>query len=105
MRLTRTSLSGLSWISAWIQTTQPEVSNTPESFLYYGFPEEWIKWVMAFRAVENLIRLKDSADKTRMFWTLLKVQALCYFEHHLRRRVEAEYSEPPENDLIELSKI
>jgi hypothetical protein len=38
-----------------------------------------------------------------MFRTLLKSQALSYFEHHLmRRRVEAEDSDVPDNELIEL---
>jgi hypothetical protein len=32
----------------------------------------------------------------------LKGQALSYFEHHLMRRLEAEDSEVPENELIEL---
>jgi hypothetical protein len=32
----------------------------------------------------------------------LKEQALSYFEHHLMGRVEAEDSELPDNDLIEL---
>jgi hypothetical protein len=44
-------------------------------------PEDWIK---------------------RMFWTLLKVQAFSYFEHHLMRRLETEDSEAPDNELIEL---
>jgi hypothetical protein len=65
-------------------------------------PEDWIKRVMAFREIENLMPMKEPADKTRMFWTLLKVQALSYFEHHLMRRLEAEYSEVPDNELIEL---
>jgi hypothetical protein len=39
---------------------------------------------------------------TRMFRTLLKGQALCYFDHHLMRRLEAEDSEVPDNELIEL---
>jgi hypothetical protein len=67
-----------------------------------GFPEDWIKWVMAFREIENLIPMKEPADKTRMFWTLLKGQAFSYFEHHLMRRLEAEDSEVPDNELIEL---
>jgi hypothetical protein len=46
--------------------------------------------------------MKEPADKTRMFWTLLKVQALSYFEHHLMRRLEAEDSEVLDNELIEL---
>jgi hypothetical protein len=58
--------------------------------------------VMTFREIENLIPMKEPADKTRMFWTLLKVQALSYFEHHLMRRLEAEYSDVPDNELIEL---
>jgi hypothetical protein len=41
-------------------------------------------------------------DKTRMFQTLLKGQALSYFEHHLLRRLEAEDSELPDNELISL---
>jgi hypothetical protein len=65
-------------------------------------PEDWIKWVMAFREIENLMPMKEPADKTRMFWNLLKVQALSYFEHHLMRRLEAEDSDVPDNELIEL---
>jgi hypothetical protein len=57
---------------------------------------------MAFREIENLMPMKEPANKTRMFWTLLKGQALSYFEHHLRKRLEAEDSEPHDNDLIEL---
>jgi hypothetical protein len=63
---------------------------------------EWIKLVMAFREIENLMPLEKPADKTRMFWTLLKRQALSYFEHHLMRRLEAEDSEVMDNDFIEL---
>jgi hypothetical protein len=64
--------------------------------------ENWIKWVMAFREIENLMPMKEPADKTRMFRTLLKGQALSYFEYHLMRRLEAEDSEVPDNKLIEL---
>jgi hypothetical protein len=56
-------------------------------------PEDWVKWVMDFREIENLMPMKEPADKTRMFRTLLKGQALSYFEHHLMRRLEAEDSE------------
>jgi hypothetical protein len=45
--------------------------------------------------------LEESADKTRMFWTLLKDQALSYFEHHLTRRMEAEESDAPDNGIKE----
>jgi hypothetical protein len=51
-------------------------------------------FVMAFHEIENLM--------TRMFRTLLKDQALSYFEHHLMRRLEEEDSEVPENEHIEL---
>jgi hypothetical protein len=44
-----------------------------------GCPEEWIKWVMAFREIENLMKIKEPVDKTRMICTLWKVQALHYF--------------------------
>jgi hypothetical protein len=57
---------------------------------------------MAFRDIENLMSMKEHADKTRMFRTLLKGQTLSYFEHHLMRRLEAEDSDVPDNDLIEL---
>jgi hypothetical protein len=67
-----------------------------------GWPEDWIKWVMAFREIENLIPIKEPADKTRMFRTLFKGQALSYFEHHLMRRLEAEDSDVPDNEPIEL---
>jgi hypothetical protein len=48
---------------------------------------------MAFREIENLIPMKEPAEKTRMFRTLLKAQGLSYFEHHLIRRLEAEDSD------------
>jgi hypothetical protein len=57
---------------------------------------------MTFREIENLIPMKEPADKTRMFRTLLKDQALSYFEHLLMRRLEAEDSDVPDNELIEL---
>jgi hypothetical protein len=68
-----------------------------------GCPEDWIKWVMAFREIENLMPMKKPADNARMFRTLLKGQALSYFGHHLMRRSEAEYSEVPDNEIIELA--
>jgi hypothetical protein len=46
--------------------------------------------------------LKEPADKTQMFRTLLKRQALSYFEHHSRKRLDAEDSDIPDNDLLEL---
>jgi hypothetical protein len=65
------------------------------------YPEDWIKRVMAFREIENLIPMKEPADKTRMFWTLLNGQALSYIEHHLMRRLEAEDLDLPDNELID----
>jgi hypothetical protein len=58
--------------------------------------------MMAFREIENLMPMKESADKTRMFQTLLKGQALYFYKHHLRKRVEGEDSDVPDNELIEL---
>jgi hypothetical protein len=57
---------------------------------------------MALREIENLMPMKEPVDKTRMFQPLLKGQALSYFEHHLMRRLEAEDSEVPDNELIKL---
>jgi hypothetical protein len=65
----------------------------------FRIPEDWIKFVMAFCEIENLIPMKELVEKTRMFRTLLKGQALSYFEHHLMRRLEAEDSEVPDNEL------
>jgi hypothetical protein len=67
-----------------------------------GCPDNWFKWVIAFREIENLVPMKEPVDKTKIFRTLLKGQALSYFGHHLMRRLEAEYSEVPDNELIEL---
>jgi hypothetical protein len=58
--------------------------------------------LMVFWEIENLISMEEPTDKTRMFRTLLKGQALSYFEHHLMRRLEAEDSIIPDNHLIEL---
>jgi hypothetical protein len=97
--------------SEWIKLEFLMDPENPESGSKYsrqfaifkgGCPEDWIKWVMAFREIENLMPMKEPADKTRMFRTLLKGQALCYFEHHLMRRLEAEDSEVPDNELIKL---
>jgi hypothetical protein len=57
---------------------------------------------MAFREIENLMHMKEPADKTKMFRNLLKGEALSYFEHLFMRRMEAEDSEVPDNELIEL---
>jgi hypothetical protein len=65
-----------------------------------GWPEDWIRWVVAFREIEIMMSMKEPADKARMFRTLLKGQALSYFEHHLMKRFEAEDSEVPDNELI-----
>jgi hypothetical protein len=65
-------------------------------------PEDWIKWVIAFREIENLMPMKEPSDKTRMFLTLLKGQALSYFEHYLMRILEAEDLDVPDNEVIVL---
>jgi hypothetical protein len=58
---------------------------------------------MAFREIENLMPMKEPVDKIRMFRSLLKGKALSYFEHHLMRRLEAEDSDVPDHELIELA--
>jgi hypothetical protein len=44
-------------------------SNYSQQFTIFkdGCPEEWIKWVMTFREIENLMPMKKPADKTRIF--------------------------------------
>jgi hypothetical protein len=61
--------------------------------------------LMTFHEIENLVLMKEPADKNRMFRTLLKGQALSYFEHHLMTRLDAEDSDVPDNELIELVLI
>jgi hypothetical protein len=61
-----------------------------------GSSEEWIKWVMTFHEIENLIPLKEAADKT-----LLKDQVM-YIKNHLRRRLKEEDTVLLDNELIEL---
>jgi hypothetical protein len=58
--------------------------------------------MMTFHEIENLMPMKEPADNTRIFRTLLKGQTLSCFEHHLRRRLEAEDTDVPDNELIEL---
>jgi hypothetical protein len=58
--------------------------------------------LMPFRDIDNLIPSEQSDEKTWMICFLLKGQALSYFEHQIRRRLEVEDSELSENDLIEL---
>jgi hypothetical protein len=60
-------------------------------------PMDWIKWVMAFHQIENLMPMNEPADKTRMIWTLLKSQALSYLKLHLMRRLDEEDLDAPDN--------
>jgi hypothetical protein len=64
--------------------------------------DQVLNLLMSFCEIENLMPLKEPTDKTCMFLTLLMGQALSYLEHHLMRRLEAEVSEFPDNELIEL---
>jgi hypothetical protein len=67
-----------------------------------GCAEDWIRWLMGYREIESLMDLTEPADKSKMVRTLLKGQALSHFEHHLRKRLEAEDADLPDNDLLEL---
>jgi hypothetical protein len=58
--------------------------------------------MMAFREIAKLMPMKKPSDKTRMFLTLLKGQALSYFERHIMRTFEAEDLDVPDNEVIEL---
>jgi hypothetical protein len=63
-----------------------------------GCAEEWVKWLVEYHEIESLMPLKEPADKNKLFGTLLKGQALLFFEHHLRKRLDAEDAEIPDND-------
>jgi hypothetical protein len=67
-----------------------------------GGAEDWIKWLIGYRKVEILMEICEPADKSKMLWILLNGQALSYFEHHLKKRLDAEDSDLPDNDLLEL---
>jgi hypothetical protein len=70
------------WIKlGFLMDPDNPASKYPRPFAIFkeGFPEEWIKWVMAFREIENLILLKEPAGKTRISWTLLKGPNLILF--------------------------
>jgi hypothetical protein len=69
--------------SEWIQLEflmdpRNQASKYPRQFSIFkdGCPEEWMIWVMVFRDIENLMPLKEPADKTRILRILLKGQAL-----------------------------
>jgi hypothetical protein len=57
---------------------------------------------MYFCDIDKMMPLKEPADKTRMFLTLLKGRAFSYFKHHCRRRLGAEDSDITDDELIEL---
>jgi hypothetical protein len=75
------------------QTTQHHDPRTCESLLSSKMNVQRIvsSGVMAFCEIEK------PADKTRVFQTLLKGQALSYFEYCLSRRIETEDTEIPDN--------
>jgi hypothetical protein len=55
-----------------------------------GGAEDWTKWLIGYREVENLMSIREPANKSKMLRTLLKGQALSYLEHHLKKRLDAE---------------
>jgi hypothetical protein len=56
---------------------------------------------MSSHDLENLISLREAPDKTRMYWTLLKAHGLSYLENQMKKRMNAEDSELPNNNHIE----
>ena len=60
-----------------------------------GGVEDWVKCLMAYCEMETLMILREPADTSKMMRTLLKGQALSYFEHHLKKRLDAEDAELP----------
>jgi hypothetical protein len=58
--------------------------------------------LISFNVIENLMSMKEPANKARIFWTFLKCQVLSYVEYYLRWRLETEDPELLENELLEL---
>jgi hypothetical protein len=54
------------------------------------------------REIENLMPLKEPADKTRIVQTLLHGKSLSDLEHTIEKRLHAEDSDLSDNDFIEL---
>jgi len=79
-------------------------SRYSKEFLVFkdGCPEEWIKWLMAYRDLEVMMPLKEVSERTKMLWTLLKGRALAQFDYHLSKQIRAEDIELPDHELLEL---
>jgi hypothetical protein len=60
-----------------------------------GHPEDWMKWLMGYSDLEVMMRLKETAEMTKMFRKLLKGRMLAQFDYHLSKRVCAEDIELP----------
>jgi hypothetical protein len=92
--------------SSCIHATQIQVPVTPDTLLSSRMDAQMsglcAYLFISYCTFENLMPLKKPDEKTRIFWTLLKVQSFSYFEHHLRRRLGLEDSEVPNNYIIEL---
>jgi hypothetical protein len=73
-------------------------SRYSKEFLIFkdGCPEEWIKWLMAYRDLEVMMSLKVTSERTKMIRTLLKGRALAQFDYHLSKQVT------PDHEMLEL---
>jgi hypothetical protein len=91
-------------LQIWIQSTQ--LPNIHEIFLCSRMDAQRsgssVSLLMLLREIEYLVALKEPPDKTRIFRTMLYEQDLSYFEHHLKKTLEAEDSDIPDNVPIEL---
>jgi hypothetical protein len=65
-----------------------------------GCAEDCIKWLIEYREIEKLMPIRKAADKCKMLRTLLKGKALSHFDHHLRKRLDTDDAELPENYLM-----
>jgi hypothetical protein len=57
---------------------------------------------MAFHEIENLMPLKELANKTKMITILLKGQSLSLLVHDFKRKLDAEDAELADNDILDL---
>ena len=79
-------------------------SRYSKEFLIFkdGCPEEWIKWLMSYHDMEVMMPLREPGERVKMLRTLLKGLDLAQFDYHIGRRINAEDSEIPDHELLEV---
>jgi hypothetical protein len=86
----------------FVDPENPASRYSKEFFIFKdNLPEELIKWLMAYRDLEVMMPLKETSERTKMLWTLLKRRALAQFDYHLSKSGIAEDFELPDHERLE----